>query len=202
MEALTAIAALRERLGYERSEDAHCETHGPYVVDVYRRKGGEFLSPCPKCIAEGQQSELAAVNERNRVESDRVVMNKALERAAIPERFHNKKLSNYEAKTPEQRRVLAACREYAARFDEVMAEGRSMILCGTQGTGKNHLSIGIAHEIMDRGRTALYATVSTAVRRIRATWGSKHENEREALKLFVKPDLLILDEIGDRKSVV
>lgn len=193
---MEAIETLKLKLGYLRSDERQCDEHGPYLADVYMRNGAEFFQSCPTCMQAVLAAETVDMLERNRIEAEQNALAKVFDRAAIPERFASRRLDNYDAPLPGQQHALKFCRLYAERFGEVLESGRSVIFCGSQGTGKTHLSIGIVHEIIPRGYTALYSTVSGAVRRIRASWGSKDETEREAMALFTKPDLLILDEVG------
>lgn len=71
-----------------------------------------------------------------------------------------------------------------------------MIFCGGIGTGKTHLAIGIAKELMARYRSAFFMSVMGAVRSVKETWRNSETSESEALKNLIEPDLLILDEVG------
>ena len=65
------------------------------------------------------------------------------------------------------------------------------------GTGKTHLAVGIALELMRQGRAAMFCTVMRAVRTVKETWRRDSEqSEAEAIRALVFPDLLILDEVG------
>lgn len=198
---LDLLQSLRAKAGFLREEKVGCTAkgHGEYLAHVVMRPEEpniERALPCRKCVEEKERQDFLERTRKWQEENRKARIDRAFERAAIPERFASRRLDTYVAGNDRQQRVLDFCQLYAARFDEVMKTGRSMILCGMAGTGKTHLSVGIAHEIMANGYTALYATVSGAVRRVRSTWGASGESEMEAIRMFTEPDLLILDEVG------
>ena len=121
-------------------------------------------------------------------------------RAAIPPRFVNRSLRNYTADTDGQKRALSVCQRYAATFAKpggAKEIGTCLILAGNPGTGKTHLAAGVANFLLENGSTAVYSTAMTAIRAIRETWQNKTgKTESQVIQDFVKPDLLILDEIG------
>lgn len=171
---------------------ATCDRHGTYTSRNYL---GNVWSRCPTCAGE----EARATEEREKAErAERRVRawREALGHSQIPERFRDRTLDSYIAKGEGQKRALAFAQEYAASFEK--ARGRSAIFVGTPGTGKTHLAIGIALEIMrDHRHTALFYTVMRAIRRVKETWNrNSKETESQAIGALTYPSLLILDEIG------
>jgi DNA replication protein DnaC len=71
-----------------------------------------------------------------------------------------------------------------------------MIFVGKPGTGKTHLAVGIALEVMDRGYSALYSSVLRALRSVKDGFSTTGESETAVVKRLAVPDLLILDEAG------
>jgi DNA replication protein DnaC len=70
----------------------------------------------------------------------------------------------------------------------------SVILCGPTGVGKTHLAQGLGHIACRQGRRVLFTQVSKALRALLAaradhTWD-------KAVKKYITPDLLILDDFG------
>jgi DNA replication protein DnaC len=110
----------------------------------------------------------------------------------------SRRLKTYVAETEGQRRALSFAETYADNFDDALATGRSAVFIGKPGTGKTHLAIGIGLRIMHRdGRSVLFSTVMRTIRRVRNTWvRNAEESETEAIAVFTRPDLLILDEVG------
>jgi DNA replication protein DnaC len=122
---------------------------------------------------------------------------KRLGRAAIPDKFADRTLGSYMPENDGQVRALARARQYADNFDEVLLHGTCFVFCGKKGTGKTHLAIGIAHQIMAAGRSALFMSVARAIRSIKETYDkTSNKTEAQAYRDLVEPDLLILDEAG------
>lgn len=179
----------------ERSEE--CATHGPYVAKCYMR---DIWVGCPACA---RQSEEARLEAERIAEGKRkaAAWAKVMGCAGIPERFQNRTLGNYIPENPQQERMLAVCRDFAGDFELVRRTGRSMLLLGLPGTGKTHLSVGIALQIMECGRTAVFTTASRIFRSIRDTYGKKSERtEGEAMAAYTQCDLLIIDEVGVQRG--
>lgn len=93
-------------------------------------------------------------------------------------------------------KVLDVCRSYAVRFPEHAALGRSLIFTGAPGTGKTMLACAIAKAVLESGRTAKYATAYRLAGEVKETYGRCSESERDVIRRYVAPDLLVLDEIG------
>lgn len=119
-----------------------------------------------------------------------------LGRSGIPARYRDKTFANYQAGTPEQRRVLGLCRAYAAHVQRAQL-GDSLVLVGTPGTGKTHLACAIVAEVLAAGRSALLISMSEALRLMRASFAPDAAySEREAIAMLTGVDLLVMDEVG------
>ena len=175
---------------------AKCSRHGDYTSTNYI---GDHWTECPKCMIEIRDAEAKKQIERDRqaeLERQQRRWIAKIGKAAIPDRFKDRTLDSYIAKTSGQQTALAFCKEYANNFDEVLKTGRSAIFCGRVGTGKTHLAIGIALSIMQQQRSPVFVTVQRLIRRVKDSWHTKEETESEVIEAFASPDLLILDEIG------
>ena len=160
---------------------------------------GDHWTECPKCMIEIRDAEAKKQIERDRqaeLERQQRRWIAKIGKAAIPDRFKDRTLDSYIAKTSGQQTALAFCKEYANNFDEVLKTGRSAIFCGRVGTGKTHLAIGIALSIMQQQRSPVFVTVQRLIRRVKDSWHTKEETASEVIEAFASPDLLILDEIG------
>ncbi len=178
------------------SETRNCERHGNYISTNFI---GDYWTECPSCIAkkrkEVEKQEEQKFKQQAKEREQRRWMVK-IKTALIPERFKDRTLDSYIAKTSDQKTALAFAKEYAENFDQVMKTGRSAIFVGKVGTGKTHLAVGIALSIMEQQRSPLFTTVQRLVRRVKDSWRTKEETESEVIEAFASPDLLILDEIG------
>jgi DNA replication protein DnaC len=177
-----------------KTKPANCLKHGAYVSRCYI---GSIWSKCPACEAERIEAERIEAEAKDR-EARQQEWQRKIGEAGIPVRFRNRSLQSYVAESEEQTRALAFAIDYADRFDDVLATGRSALFVGKPGTGKSHLAVGIGLRIMHRDkRTVLYTTVMRAIRRVKDTWSrDSRESESEAIAALVFPDLLILDEVG------
>ena len=177
-------------------KEKHCPKHGYYVSTNYI---GDYWTECPECMTvkknELEEQENLKYIRQEEERRHRRWMGK-IKTALIPERFKDRTLNSYIAKTSDQKTALAFAKEYAENFDQVMKTGRSAIFVGKVGTGKTHLAVGIALSIMEQQRSPLFTTVQRLVRRVKDSWRTKEETESEVIEAFASPDLLILDEIG------
>lgn len=87
---------------------------------------------------------------------------------------------------------------YVTHFSQNIAEtGANIIFYGDIGTGKTHASCAIALELLRQGFSVHYDTVLRTLQMIRATWSANSEiTTEQAIQRYVKPDLLVLDELG------
>lgn len=172
---------------------AACDRHGKYESLNYL---GNVWSKCPAC-AETEANDRARKEAEAKARREAQRWQEQLGGSQIPERFRSRTLGSYVAKGKGQRYALEFATGYAADFEQAMKTGRSALFLGLPGTGKTHLAIGIALEVMERGHTALFMTAMRAIRRVKDTWNrDAKESETQAIRVLTQPDLLILDEIG------
>ena len=177
-------------------KENHCSKHGHYVSTNYI---GDYWTECPECMTlvkkkkEDEEKLKYIRQEEERIHRRWMAKIKG---AAIPERFKDRTLDSYVAKSSGQQKALAFAKEYAKNFDQVIKTGRSAIFVGKPGTGKTHLAIGIALSIMQQQRSPVFVTVQRLIRRVKDSWRTKEETESEVIDAFASPDLLILDEVG------
>ena len=122
-----------------------------------------------------------------------------IEDSMIPDRYKGFSLTDYEALTDKQKEVLAVCKEFIdGRYES------GIILTGKNGTGKTMLCCVILKQMIkrnpneNRGHESdwyLYTEAIKIVRDIKDTWG-KEATEQAAIDKYVKPKVLVIDEIG------
>ena len=174
-------------------ETRHCETHGDFeATNVF----GGIWTQCPVCDKIKKDADDKRKAEKEAREAQERIQHR-LGRAGIPPRFRDRTLENFMASTEPQKRALAFCSTYVASFTEVLATGRSAIFTGRPGTGKTHLAAAAGMALLEQNRTVLFTSVLRAIRRVKDSWRREsEETETDAVKAFVAPDLLILDEVG------
>jgi DNA replication protein DnaC len=174
-----------------------CTKHGEYTATVIEIMGREIVGGCPVCITE--QAEKDA--ERDRLvkeEFERRRVDGLMRNASIPLRFQAKTFDNYETNDEQGKiRALGISQRYAEIWPEMAKQGTCLIFSGKAGTGKTHLACAIANSVISKGASALFTTVSDALRGIRRAYDKKEGvSEAQAIEELVCPNLLILDEVG------
>jgi len=77
---------------------------------------------------------------------------------------------------------------------DFVTEGHSVILEGKPGRGKTHLAIALAYRAMQNGFDALFTTAAELIDELSAA--SKDGKLRDALARYIKPHVLVVDEVG------
>jgi DNA replication protein DnaC len=77
---------------------------------------------------------------------------------------------------------------------DFVTEGRAVILEGKPGRGKTHLAVAIAYRAMQNGFDALFTTAAKLIDELSAA--SRGGGLREALAGYMKPHVLVVDEVG------
>ncbi|MBX3191477.1 MAG: IS21-like element helper ATPase IstB [Labilithrix sp.] len=77
---------------------------------------------------------------------------------------------------------------------DFVTEGHSVILEGKPGRGKTHLAIAIAYRAMQNGFDARFVTAAKLIEEL--SEASRDGRMRDALALYMKPQLLVVDEVG------
>ena len=77
---------------------------------------------------------------------------------------------------------------------DFVTEGHSVILEGKPGRGKTHLAIALAYRAMQNGFDALFTTAAELIDDLSAA--SKDGKLRDALSRYIKPHVLVVDEVG------
>jgi DNA replication protein DnaC len=179
------------------TEQRLCESHGEYTATCFKIAGRDQWSNCPGCDRVKQDEENKELATRLYQEKLESMHRDMLGRASIPERFKDRTLETYSVENDGQRKALDSCKRYVDNWDQNRSAGTSLIMCGHPGTGKTHLAIGIAREIMKKGKIALFARVIELARTVKETYQRDADRtERQVLADFARPDLLILDEVG------
>ena len=77
---------------------------------------------------------------------------------------------------------------------DFVTQGHSVILEGKPGRGKTHLGIAIAYRAMQNGFDALFTTAAELIEDLSVA--SRDGGLREALVRYVRPHVLVVDEVG------
>jgi len=77
---------------------------------------------------------------------------------------------------------------------DFVTEGHAVIFEGKPGRGKTHLAIAIAYRAMQNGFDALFTTAAELIDELSAA--GREGRMREALARFIRPHVLVVDEVG------
>jgi DNA replication protein DnaC len=97
--------------------------------------------------------------------------------------------------------VVGVVREYVARLDENLREGRGLWLMGDVGTGKTSLAMLVSKAALESGRSVAIYSLPRLLARIRRTYDAE-AGEQSYLEFFQRltaVDLLHVDDLGAEK---
>jgi DNA replication protein DnaC len=119
---------------------------------------------------------------------------KYLEKAGIPPKYLNCSFETFKAGS-DARQYYKICREY---IDEPAG---NLFLYGGYGTGKTHLAVAIARELLLQGKELLFTSVPRLLFEIRKAF-KQDTNDTEALYIekYSSCPFLILDDFGLEKN--
>ena len=111
-------------------------------------------------------------------------------------RHSNCTLDNYVAKTKEQKKIIHFCKEYV----KLVKKGHSIVFSGNPGTGKDHLAIAIAREIlMMNYNTKITCIDFNVLCEKKRVWQQQTKIWTDMMLKQIKADLLIITEFGLRE---
>lgn len=178
-----------------------CAKHGAFEQRTRNSTGPVKLpqrgSPCPDCLREEiEKAKIELQHQESRLKNQKIGV--LLSDLRIPERFSNCTLDNYEITSPDAERCLKVCKAYASKWPERLKQGGGLVMCGKPGTGKNHLALAIAKQVINEHQnSALFTTALRIARLFKSTWSKSSEmTESDAISIYTDPDLLIIDEVG------
>lgn len=178
-----------------------CQVDGSFADHLVQQFGADPVwFGCPRCHFDARHSQ--DLDQRSKaagIQRDRLLNERLLD-AGIPDRFTGCTLDNWSAEAPAQAQALAACGGFVEAFEQNFAAGRSAMLLGTVGTGKTHLGAAMLQAVIREhahdGLHGLYATAGSIIRDVKATFGNRGRTEADVYADLVRPDLLVIDEVG------
>lgn len=90
--------------------------------------------------------------------------------------------------------IFNYCKNYAKTFT---LASKSILMRGSTGLGKTHLSLSIANELLSKGFSVVYVSAPDILFQLeRAHFSYNYDKEQELLDTLSNCDLLIIDDLG------
>lgn len=172
-----------------------CLEHGEYVSATFVLHGKPLATSCPVCVAiKSEQDAIKTLKDIER-EGQLAAIKAVINRAAIPPAFAQCTFENYMIYAGKaQATVVQNLRYFAENFAAAKEKNIHGILTGSTGTGKTHLSAAVINELIKKGYTAVFATMSEITNAIKSSFNDKTQSKQAIIKRFVEIDLLVIDE--------
>ncbi|WMZ77775.1 ATP-binding protein [Staphylococcus pseudintermedius] len=173
--------------------DLHCNKCGNQYDYYEFENGTSFKHGCDCAMIELAKKQTKEYHERHkckRVESifKQSIINDELEKVSF---------DNYVV--PENNEQLARAKFITQRYSDnfSMDNKRSLLLQGSFGTGKSHLSMSIVKEVKAKGFSVLYMNVPQLISTIKNTYGKNASmTEKELQEIISEVDLMVFDDFG------
>ncbi|QKQ06024.1 ATP-binding protein [Staphylococcus saprophyticus] len=160
--------------------------------DYYEFDNGQVVKDGCDCeMIELAKQRKAEFEKRNRVAKANNIYKKSI----INDDLAQCTFDNYKATSEELARAKALCERYATNFS--IGNKQSLLLQGSFGTGKSHLSMAIVETVRERGYSVLYMNVPQLISTIKGTY-NKNTNitEQELNRIISDVDLMVFDDFG------
>lgn len=122
-------------------------------------------------------------NKMQRFFDENSLVNRSLQKAT---------LENYVPTT----NALAQAKQQITSFIDSFNGEENLLIHGTYGTGKSHLSIATTKKLIDKGYSCLFLSLPKLLTKIRDTYNNDDMTEDKLLEHIQSVDLLVLDDLG------
>lgn len=170
----------------------NCSKHGAYLSNLLSFKGKTIKKNCPLCIEEykAKQAKIKWVE----------LIRSLFCECDVPLRFKQKRLDSYIPPCEEATKMHDRISIYIKDFPKIHDKGVSLVFTGLSGSGKTHMGCCMIHDLILQGISAVY-TSTKKFSEIRQNYQvGLGLTESATIKLYVKPEFLVIDEIGFRNS--
>jgi len=194
---MKSITEALKPLGATEPARLFCKKHGEYDGFICIVAGQKIESQCDHCAAIEWELEKQQIAEENELARQIEISKYQQEQSSIPPRFKLKSFKDWQAKCSQQEEIKAICGRFITGFRVAQQEGTSYLFSGQSATGKTHLACAIANNLLMKRNSVIYISQLEYVAMVKDSWkdGSK-VSENEMVEKYLKPDLLILDEVG------
>lgn len=123
------------------------------------------------------------------------LLQQKIKNSGLNKRYLDRGFKNYVVACPAQDDAVKSCQIFAQQI--ISGHYPNLLLTGTPGTGKTHLSASIIRNILHNStKSARYYTSAEIAQKMMDTWSDSSRSEKELLEHFSSFDLLVIDEYG------
>lgn len=141
-----------------------------------------------------QIQERERIKEENRKKKEQI--EKLLGNSGIKKRFKDRTFENFKIDN-QNKAAYENSKLYADNFQKFKETGEGIYFSGGFGTGKTHLAVAIALELIKRGTPVICMTAIDLLAEIRKTYDrDRNVSEYQILKVYKEVDLLVIDDLG------
>jgi len=132
--------------------------------------------------------------EKRRAMNERI--QRLVGKSGIKKRFITRTFDNFKV-NPTNQAAFKIAKDYVVNFAEYGASGKGIYFEGTFGTGKTHLAVAIAIELLKQEIPVICKTSIDIFADIKRSYDSgTNYGEYQILDIYKKADLLIIDDLG------
>jgi len=185
----SARAIQMEDGDYEQDGLLYCgKCHTPKQTTV--ELGGETLTV--NCLCKCREKQLA--DEEEQAKREKASRERARTRR---EGIQDERLSRMTFSNDDQanRKMSTIAHRYVDKFDEMLTNGKGLLLYGTVGTGKTFYATCIANALMDKGVPCMVTNFTRIVNTLYAK-----EDKQEYLDELNRYDLLVIDDLAAERN--
>lgn len=132
--------------------------------------------------------------EENRIKREKI--KKLLGNSGIKKRFLNRTFENFKIDN-ENKEAFRNSKLYAENFEKFKETGEGIYYSGGFGTGKTHLAVAIALDLIEKGVPVICMTAIDLLSEISRTYDkNRNVSEYQILQAYKEVDLLVIDDLG------
>lgn len=160
-------------------------------------KGQEFTS-VKGCKCEDYKNAKEAKDIHKKLKLDKI-QQKLNDNSFVNSSLKKSSFDNYK---PTSKELEIAFRKVVSYVKDFSVEtSGNLLLAGSYGTGKSHLSISTVKKLTELGFKCLFISVPKLLTKIKESYGSDSEfSEAQFMKFVSEVDLLVLDDLGAEHS--